>query len=720
MTTDVQAAPSVGDSAAERNGHAAEPPLGDPSLYLNRELSWLAFDARVFAEARDRRHPLLERVKFVAIGHSNLDEYYMIRVSGLQQQVSSGLTEVSPDGLTSQEQLATLRAEVGPMLRDALAFFRHDLMPELDAAGVHVLDYAQLSRAQQKGMREYFGREVFPVLTPLALDPGHPFPHISNLSLNLAVVVQDPQAGERFARMKVPGVLPRLVPCPADAERAVPQCFVWLEQVIAANLSSLFPGFQVTESYAFRVTRDADVEIQEDEASDLLRTVEQSLRRRQFGDVCRLEIDAAMPARLRDLLIANLLVDPQDVYPIAGPLGLSDLMEIWKLDRPDLKDPVLVPRVPAELADPAESILDVVGRQDLLLHHPYDSFEPVIDLINTASKDPGVLAIKQTLYRVGSNSPVVRALAEARDDDTQVAVLVELKARFDEENNIEWARALERAGVHVSYGFLGLKTHCKLALVVRRDADGLRRYVHVGTGNYNPTTARLYTDLCLLTTRPDIGADVSEIFNYLTGYSRQSKYRKLLVAPVNMREALTERIRREVNCHQRDGGGRLVFKVNALVDPALIAELYRAAQAGVRVDLLVRGICCLHPDVPGISEGIRVISIVGRFLEHSRVYYFRNGGVNEEVYIGSADLMPRNLDYRVESLVPLEDPRLVADVKGILEGYLRDNVQATELGRDGKYHPRPVDADHPPHDMQAYLVAQIGVSRLLAGVGSGR
>ena len=671
------------------------PTLNDPALYLNRELSWLAFNGRVLGEAADPSQPLLERVKFAAITYSNLDEYYMVRVSGLQQQVAAGMTDVSPDGMTSAEQLTVLRAWVGPMLSDAAELFQNELRPALKSAGIEIVDYGQLSKAQQKALKDYFERDVFPVLTPLALGPGHPFPHISNLSLNLAVVVRDPELGERFARMKIPGVLPRFVSCPGDGSTSAP-CFVWLEQVIAANLESLFPGLQVTESYPFRVTRDADLEIQEDDAADLLQTVEQGLRRRQFGDVARLEITRAMPARLRELLIENLLVDPADVYALPGPLGLSDLMQIWKLDRPDLKDPPLLPAVPPALADPDRSILDVIGEHDLLLHHPYDSFGPILDFIKSAVNDPGVLAVKQTLYRVGSNSPIVKSLAAARDDDTQVAVLVELKARFDEENNIEWAKALEDSGVHVVYGLVGLKTHCKVALVVRKEQGGaLRRYVHLGTGNYNPITARIYTDLSLFTARPDLAADVSDLFNHLTGYSRQRRYRKLLVAPVNMRERLVQMIAREAEWARRGKPARLIFKTNTLSDIPIIKALYAAAQAGVQIDCIVRGACCLRPGVPGVSENIRVVSLVGRFLEHSRLYYFGNGG-RYQIYCGSADLMRRNLDRRVEVLFPVEDLTLKKHLRDdILEPYLKDTVNAHLLQSDGTYlrlHPAEGEA----------------------------
>lgn len=694
--------PEPSDAAPEL---VIPPALSDPALYLNRELSWLAFNGRVLGEAADSTQPLLERVKFAAITHSNLDEYYMVRVSGLQQQVAAGMTDVSPDGMTSAEQLTVLRGQVGPMLIEAAELFRIELLPALRASGIEIFDYSQLSKMQQRTLKGYFEHSVFPVLTPLALGPGHPFPHISNLSLNLAVVVRDPELGERFARMKIPNILPRFVPCAAD-DTGGKAGFVWLEQVIAANLEALFPGLQITESYPFRVTRDADLEIQEDDAADLLQTVEQGLRRRQFGDVARLEVTTAMPARLREMLVENLLVDPADVYALPGPLGLSDLMQVWKLDRPDLKDPPLLPAIPPALADHDRSILDVIGEQDLLLHHPYDSFGPILDFIKSAVNDPGVLAVKQTLYRVGSNSPIVKSLAAARDDDTQVAVLVELKARFDEENNIEWAKALEESGVHVVYGLVGLKTHCKVALVVRKEQGGaLRRYVHLGTGNYNPITARIYTDISLFTARPDIAADVSDLFNHLTGYSRQRRYRKILVAPVNMRERLMQMIAREAGWARRGKAARLILKTNTLSDIPIIKALYAAAQAGVKIDLIVRGACCLRPGVLGVSENIRVVSIVGRFLEHSRIYYFHNGG-RYQIYCGSADLMRRNLDRRIEVLFPIEDLALKKQVRDeLLEPYLRDTVSAHLLQSNGTYIRLHPEAGQPPFSVQARFLA---------------
>jgi len=579
---------------------------------------------------------------------------------------------------------------------------------------VRISELAALRPAEQVALKDYFDREIFPVLTPLAFDPGHPFPHISNLSLNLAVTVTDLKEGERFARIKIPSVLPRLVPVQRPGSDALPtaahrpQTFIWLEQLVAEHLSALFPGLEVVESYAFRVIRDADIEIQEDEAADLSRSVEASLLERRFGSVVQLTVETTMPVRLRTLLASNLRIGPDDVYAEDGPLGLADLSELLRLDRPDLKDPPFAPRVPHALRSAGEDVFEAIKRQDILLHHPYDSFTPIVDLIQTAARDPQVLAIKQTLYRVGSHAPVVDALMEAAGQGKQVAVLVELKARWDEENNIEWARSLERAGVHVAYGMVGLKTHAKIALVVRKEPDGIRRYVHLGTGNYNAATARVYTDLGLLTCNPELGADASDLFNYLTGYSTQSTYRRLLVGPVSLRASFLERIEREILVHRASGGGRLILKMNSLVDAEIIQALYRASQAGVTIDLLVRGVCCLVPGVPGVSETIRVTSIVGRFLEHSRVYYFRNGG-DEEIQLGSADLMPRNLDRRVETLFPIEDPGLRAWLRGdVLDAYLRDTVNARLLGADGHYSRVTPAPGEPPFDSQASFLTQGG------------
>jgi polyphosphate kinase len=675
--------------------------LNDKSLYVNRELSWLEFNRRVLEEALDESHPLLERVKFLAIFSNNLDEFFMIRVSGLREQLTGARFETPPDGMSPAEQLAAIRRELEPMLAQHMRCWQEDLLPKLRLHGIHVLHYRELKGKQRELLRRHFAKDIFPALTPLAFDPGHPFPHISNLSLNLAVVVNDPVKGERFARLKVPAnVCPRLIRIPSEEragsmadlglEEVKANNFVWAEEVVAANLDMLFPGLEIKAAYPFRVTRDADIEIEEDEASDLLDAIETGVGLRYFGKAVRLEVDAAMPERIRAMLAQNLELQPYQVYTVDGPLGLADLMELMDVDRPDLKDPPFAPSVPQPLTT-GENIFSVIRRRNILLYHPYDSFTPVIDLVRTAARDPNVLAIKQTLYRVGKNAPVVEALMEARENGKQVAVLVELKARFDEENNIVWAKALERAGVHVVYGLVGLKTHAKLLLIVRREASGIVRYVHMSTGNYNAVTARIYTDIGYFTCDPDIAADISDLFNALTGYSLKKEYRKLLVAPGAMREEILKRIYREIEQHRKHGNGYLAFKMNQLVDKPCIQALYEASQAGVKIDLQVRGICCLRPGIPGISENITVTSIVGRFLEHARIYYFRNGGA-DEFFVGSADLMPRNLDRRVEQLFPVEDPQYKEALWQILTIHLRDNVKARRMLPDGTYErvqPRP-------------------------------
>lgn len=675
--------------------------LKDPALYFNRELSWLEFNRRVLDEAQDVRHPLLERAKFLAIFTTNLDEFFMIRVSGLKDQIAAGVTAAPSDGRTPAQQLAEIRGRTLPMLRQQRDCYYGGLLPALAAAGIHVLHYDQLTPQEQDRLRDYFRAEILPVVTPLAFDPGRPFPHISNLSLNLAATVRSPEGEERFARIKVPTSLPRFVPVEPGRR------LIWLEEVIAANLSALFPGYDILESYPFRVIRDADMEIQEDEAPDLLETIEQGLRQRRFGPVVYLAVDETMPDAMVHLLMENLEVAPGDVYPLQPPLGMGSLWDLHALERPDLKDVPYVPAVPPQVRDikTSEQIFSAIRRQDILLHHPFDSFKPVLDFISAAATDPDVLAIKQTLYRVGRNAPVVRSLLEAQRNGKQVAVLVELKARFDEESNIGWARALETEGVHVVYGLVGLKTHSKITLVVRREPGGLRRYLHLATGNYNAVTANIYTDLGLLTCDPDMAADATELFNTLTGYSIQRFYRSLLVAPGPMRQRIEALIEREIETTRAGHGGRLIFKMNSLVDERLIRALYRASQAGVQVDLIVRGICCLRPGVPGVSENIRVISIVGRYLEHSRIYYFGNGG-EAEVYLGSADLMPRNLDRRVEVLFPVKDPVIRNYLRGtLLEVQLRDNARARVLQPDGVYTCRDPLPGEKPIDSQAWLMA---------------
>ncbi len=678
--------------------------LESPDLYINRELSWIEFNRRVFEEAQDSRHPLLERIKFLSIFDTNLDEFFMIRVAGLQEQIDAHVTSLSPDGLTAEQQLAAVRQRLEPLMRDVHTYWRSELCHMLASEHIHLLEYEQLNEQQRAAMLAYFEREIFPVLTPLAVDPGHPFPHISNRSLNLAVVITDSQHGERFARLKVPPLLPRLIPVPIADNDASTVAFVWIEQIIAANLSKLFPGFDVWESYPFRVLRDADIELREDDASDLLESIEKGLRERRFGSVVDLAVNPSMPPRIRSLLLDNLEIQTSDMTVIDGPLGLGDLMELYSLERQELKDAPFVPRVPVVLRN-EHNLFNAIKQHDILMHHPYDSFNSVVEFIHAAAHDPQVLAIKQTLYRVGANSPVVNMLLDAVENGKQVAVLVELKARFDEENNIEWARALERAGVHVVYGLIGLKTHAKVALVVRREDDGLRRYVHLGTGNYNASTARIYEDFGFFTCRPDIGADASDLFNALTGYSRQSAYRKLLVAPIGLRRGIIDRIEREVRVQQETGNGHLIFKFNALVDPEIIHVLYRASQAGVLVELVMRGICCLRPGVAGVSDNIRVTSIVGRFLEHSRIFYFGNGG-NEEIFLGSADMMQRNLNSRVETLFPIEDPILREAIRTqVLDRFLADTVNTTTLLPDGQYIRVRPEPGEELFDSQAWFIS---------------
>ena len=678
-----------GESAAERSEG-----IEKTSQFLNRELSWLRFNLRVLEEAEDKRHLLLERVKFLAIFATNLDEFFMIRVSGLHRQVTGGVVGTTPDGMTPSEQILTINRELTFHYERYDMCWKQDVLPGLEEAGIRIRHYVELAQREREAIQGYFQREIFPVLTPLAFDPTHPFPHISSLSFNLAVLVKDPERGDCFARVKVPDVFPRLVPIPTDENVARQQMglggaggvqqFVWLEEVIAHNLDNLFPGLDVVASYPFRVTRDADVAIEVDEASDLIEAVEAQLDQRQYTSAVRLELDAATPGHIREILTRNLQLPLYLVYAGHSPIGMAGIRELHALERPDLKDPPFVPAVPSCLGK-SGSLLAAIRQQDVLLYHPYDSFMPVVEFLREAANDPDVLAIKQTLYRVNPKSSIVDALMEARVNGKQVAVLVELKARFDEENNIEWARKLEDEGVHVVYGVRGLKTHAKVCLIVRREPEGIRRYVHLGTGNYNVVTSRIYTDVSYFTCDPTISRDVADLFNSLTGYSRKNIYSKLLVAPTTLRQQILDRIERETCRHRQHGDGYIAFKMNALVDTQCIQALYRAAQAGVRIDLQVRGICCLKPGVPGISETITVTSVVGRFLEHARIYYFRHGGQND-VLMGSADLMPRNLDHRVEVVFPVEDPQwrevIINDILGM---GLRDNVQARRLLPDGTY-----------------------------------
>lgn len=663
-------------------------------MYINRELSWLAFNARVLHEALDLRVPLLERVKFLSIFSANLDEFFMVRIAGVRRQIAAGVTVKSPDGLTPQEQLDAILTEVTRLTtlqRQCL----DELLTELEPDGVRLVGVKDLTPAEWGEIDEYFESQIFPVLTPLAVDPGHPFPYISNLSLSLAVEIRDPDGGaNHFARVKVPRSLPRWVPVMGR-----PHHFVPLEQVIGANLSALFPGMEVVAWYVFRITRYSDLDIPVEEPEDLLGMIEEQVFKRRFGEVVRVEVQDDMPEHLRALLLDELRDDTvpegarlseRDVHRAGYLLDLSELMGLMSIDLPALKDAPFVPMTPVELRDEG-SIFDIVRDGDVLVHHPFDSFTASVErFLEEAATDPQVLAIKLTLYRTSGDTALVDALVNAAQLGKQVAVIVELKARFDEANNIVWARQLEDAGVHVAFGSATLKTHAKTALVVRREADGIRRYVHLGSGNYNSKTARLYTDVGLITCSPSIGADVSDLFNSLTGYSRQRLYRKLLVAPVNLRGRFVELIRREAENAAAGRPARIIGKMNALVDSEVIDELYRASQAGVEIDLIVRGICCLRPGIPGVSDRIRVISIVGRFLEHSRLWHFSNGGA-EEFYLGSSDWMPRNFDRRVEAVAPVDSPALHERLRALLATYLEDNRQAWELGPDGVWTQREPD-----------------------------
>jgi polyphosphate kinase len=669
--------------------------ISSPSLYLNRELSLLEFQRRVLEEALDDHNPLLERLKFLAIFGSNMDEFFMVRVSGIRKQVEAHIMEVFLDGLTPPEVLAATRKLSLELYGSALNCLNKKILPRLDKAGIHLMDYRKLTDTQVKKADDYFKEVIYPVLTPLALDPGHPFPHISNLSLNLAIVIKDKKGNEKFARLKVPDTLARLVPIKRSSggerkDGTIPHhhYFVWLEQVIMANLASLFPGLEVVAAYPFRIIRDADIELQEIEADDLLETMQQNIRKRRFASVVQVEIYESMPDAIRELLIENLEIKQNDVYVLPAPLGLSSLWQVYNnVERHDLKFSVYKPVVPKvfEAATLAGDIFEVLKRENILLHQPYDSFHPVIDFLHAAARDPNVLAIKQTVYRVGQNAPVVEALLEAIERGKQIAVLVELKARFDEESNIGWARMLEQEGVHVVYGLVGLKVHCKVIMVVRKEGDGIRRYLHLGTGNYNAVTSLVYEDIGLFTCDEVMASDVTDLFNHLTGYSTKHEFKKLLVAPFNLRAGLEKLVRREIEHAQSGHKAHLIFKVNAIVDRRFTELLYEASQAGVKVDLLVRSMCCLKPGIKGVSDNINVVSIVGRYLEHSRVYYFHNGG-KEEIYAGSADLMTRNLDHRVEVVFPVENAEQVRYLRDkMLETYLRDNMRARVMRENGTY-----------------------------------
>ncbi|MBU1099889.1 MAG: polyphosphate kinase 1 [Bacteroidetes bacterium] len=681
-----------------------------PNNFFNRDLNWVEFNRKVLDEALNQELPLLERIKFISIFFSNLDEFYMIRVSGLKEQLRADISEPAIDGLTPLQALSAIEKEIKPMLKKVYKNWEEVVTPELDKENISITQLDKISKSEKKHLRDYFNKEIYPVLTPLAFDPGRPFPYISNLSLSLAILVKKKNGEKHFARVKIPGILPRLLnvdeiiqPRRKKINANVEAKFIWLEDLIEDNLETLFPGMEVVEAYRFRITRNTDLEIQEDEADDLLEFIEENIKQRKFGSVVRLEVEKNMPQYMVDTLTENLEINKYDIHTIDGPLGLSKIISLYDLPCPQLKEkPYHAVMTP--LFDEEESFYSILKKQDVLLHHPYESFVPVIDFIKNAAQDPDVLAIKQTLYRVGPDSPIVKYLIEAAERQKQVAVLVELKARFDEENNIFWAKELEKAGVHVVYGLVGLKTHSKMTLVVRKEQEGVKRYVHLSTGNYNPTTAKFYTDLGLFTTDEKICADVSEVFNYLTGYSEQSDYRKLLVAPINMRAKFLELVNREIECHKRHNNGHLIFKMNSLVDPVLIASFYEASHAGVKIDLIVRGVCCLVPQVPGLSENIKVRSIVGRFLEHSRAYYFHNNG-REEIYLGSADLMQRNLDRRVEIFFPVDSKEIRDRIKStILDYALKDNVKSSILLPTGKYISNNPVFDEEKINLQEWLM----------------
>lgn len=677
-------------------------------LFFNRELSLLAFHARVLEEALDLSNPLLERLKFLSIFSSNLDEFFMIRVSGLKEELEQGITDVAADGTTPAEQLARIREQVVKLIDEQSRCLREDILPQLTETGVQLLTYESLSRHEKENLKDYFMEKVFPILTPLAVDPSHPFPYISPLSVNIGLMVDAPiemkllgrgkALKSRFVRIKVPSVIPRLVSIGASGSR-----FVLLDEIIEANIHELFPGMNPGSCHRFRVTRDADIEIREEEAEDLLSMIQEELRRRKFGSPVRLEVSPDMPQEMIDYLIESLDLEAEDVYVFDGPLHVQDLMELYDVDRPELKDDTFTPAMP-EWFESHKTIFDAIKESDRLLHHPYDSYDCVTGFINQAVDDPDVVAIKICLYRTGPESPIPPALIRAAEAGKQVTVLIELKARFDEEHNIEWARKLDYAGVHVVYGVIGLKTHGKLTLVIRREGDSLKRYVHIASGNYNPTTSCVYTDLGMFTVDDQIGRDATELFNYLTGFSNQKEYRKLMVAPVSLREKLNELFDREIQ-HKRNGRpAHVIAKLNRLADLQVVEKLYEMSQAGVKVDLVVRGICMARPGIPGLSENITVRSVVGRFLEHSRVFWFANGG-DDEVYIGSADWMSRNLKHRIEVVAPVTEPeakRYLRDV--LLDTYLSDNSKARELHPDGTY--RPIQNGAELFNSQTYFVGR--------------
>ncbi|MDV3350920.1 polyphosphate kinase 1 [Leptolyngbyaceae cyanobacterium CCMR0082] len=700
------------------------PNLRNPDYYCNRELSWLQFNDRVLHEAFDERTPLLERLKFLAIFSTNLDEFFMVRVSGLLEQAQANITKTPADGLTPQQQLERIHSHLLPVVQRQHEYFLGEMRSQMANEGIHLLTYDRLSKEQKSHLAKLFDSRIFPILTPLGVDPAHPFPRMSNLSLNIAAEIEDPKNQERrFARIKVPNNLPRFISLPDELTTVNGESVHWvgvaLEDIIIHHLEALFPGMTILSSHLFRITRDADFPVREAEADDLLLAIQQEISRRRLeGSVVRLEVASTFPQELQDSLIQEFKISPTDIYQVDGLLNLQDLFFFLSISRPDIKDSPWVAVIPPrlkpihevdveealDLPDTHPDIFSIIRDGDLMLHHPYEAFDASVQtLITQAAHDPQVQAIKMTLYRTSGDSPIVNALIEAARNGKQVAVLVELKARFDEENNIEWARRLEQSGIHVVYGVLGLKTHTKTALVVREEGDELRRYVHIGTGNYNPKTAKLYTDLGLMSCQETLGADLSDLFNYLTGFCHQKAYRKLLVAPVTLRDRMIGLIQREIDHCLEGRPGKIIAKMNSLVDPEMTRWLYKASQAGVQIDLIIRGICCLKPGIPEVSKNIRVISIIGRFLEHSRIFYFQNNH-QEEVYIGSADWMPRNLDRRVEAVTPIEESSLVDELKELLAIFMADNRQAWEMQSDGSYAQRHPHSDEPERSSHQQLM----------------
>ena len=690
--------------------------LDDPLLYINQELSWLKFNERVLEEAYDASNPLLERVKFLAICGSNLDEFFMIRVAGLRKQLSKGVLKPPPDGMTPLEQMTAIRKELLPLLEKYSSCWRDLLLLGLAKNGIHIKKISELEHGKRASLREYFEQMILPTLTPLAMDLTHPFPLISNLSINLAVVVKHGHKGKKYARVKAPtGLFPRLIELPREDQKKLEdggddrsKTFVFLEDLIASNLDLLFPGLEVVSSYPFRITRNAEIEITHDQASDLLTAMEDSIDGRRVGFPIRLEVDESMPEHLRDMFAGNLHLTPEMIYQVNHPLGTVDFWKLMNIDRPDLKDAPFLPHTPPELAD-EKKIFSSISSKDYMLYHPYDSFGSVVNFLKRAAADPEVLAIKIVLYRIDKKSPIIDSLIEARHNGKSVVALVELKAKFDEQNNIIWAKALEHAGVHVIYGLEDLKVHAKICLVVRRENDRIVQYAHFSTGNYNAVTARAYSDIGYLTTNKHLCSEAAHLLNALTGYSEKDDYKHLLVAPRKLRQEMIKRIEREIESHKKTGDSRIVFKLNGLVDREIIQALYRASISGVKIEINVRGLCCLRPGIKGVSDNITVTSIVGRFLEHARIYYFRNGG-DEEVLLGSADMMPRNLDRRVEILFPVPDKRIKkAIINLILANVLMDNVKARRLLSDGTYERVRSATNEKEMNSQAWFIDNRGL-----------